>query len=239
MNFTLAAHRCGTDKYPELTLDAARHSISIGADCVEMDIRFTRDNVPVISHDKDALRLFGVEKLIEGMSLEEFTVLSYKNNPYYHALTLNEVLFSGVGPILFHIKTGGEKINDILTYIRRFYYENSVIMGVTSPEDAKIVKKADSNIPVLAFMPAKSQINEFMDSGADIIRLWEDWVSARDIEAIKNAGLKVWVMAGRPLDGSVGYTDDKNILKWKQMGVDGIIINEVLRAKALLTDKPV
>lgn len=234
MNFTLVAHRCGTDKYPELTLDSAKYSLSMGADCIEMDIRFTKDNIPVISHDKDALRLFGSDKLIENMGLEEFSALSYKNNPHYHAITLTEVLSSGIGPILFHVKVGGEKIKEILTHIEKFHYEKRVIMGVMHPEDVRIVKNAHPDIAVLAFMPSKEQIKEFIDAGADIIRLWEDWVFERKIHDIKNAGRKVWVMAGNPYKNSVGYTDDKNILKWKQMGIDGILINEIEKITALL-----
>lgn len=55
----LIAHRAGTDRYPELTLDAARYSLQAGAAYVELDIRFTREDIPVISHDDNAQRLFG------------------------------------------------------------------------------------------------------------------------------------------------------------------------------------
>ena len=46
----IIAHRCGTDRYPEQTIAAARHSLQCGADFVEVDIRFTADHKPVVIH---------------------------------------------------------------------------------------------------------------------------------------------------------------------------------------------
>jgi glycerophosphoryl diester phosphodiesterase len=45
------AHRGGYDAAPESTLAAIGHSIRAGADGVEFDIRFTKDDVPVLMHD--------------------------------------------------------------------------------------------------------------------------------------------------------------------------------------------
>ena len=41
-------------------------------------------------------------------------------------------------------------------------------------------------------------------------------------------------MSGTP--GTVGYTDFRNLLKWKEMRIDGVLINEIIKAKAVLGD---
>ena len=71
----IIAHRCGTDRYPELTVAAARHSLAAGAAYVEMDVRFTADGVPVIHHDDTAAGLFGDPRRIAEMTLPEFLAL--------------------------------------------------------------------------------------------------------------------------------------------------------------------
>lgn len=49
----MVAHR-GASKYaPENTIAAFRKAVELGANGVEFDVLFTRDNVPVIAHDND------------------------------------------------------------------------------------------------------------------------------------------------------------------------------------------
>lgn len=232
----LAAHRCGTDKYPELTLDAARHSLELGADCVEMDIRFTKDQIPVISHDKDGVKLFGTAKDVCGLTLEQFKELKFISEPDYHPHTLEEVLLSGVKPILFHIKEGGEQLGIILKKIHEYGYEDKVIVGVQLSEDAATVKAFNPGMKVLAFMKDKEAADDFLDAGADIIRLWEEWVTEEKVRHIHEYGRHIWVMAGSSSRHTTGYTSKEEFFKWKKMKIDGVIINEVSKARAYLQE---
>ena len=50
----IIAHRCGT---PENTLDGIRWCKKCGAVAVEMDLRVTKDGIPVIYHDDDITRM--------------------------------------------------------------------------------------------------------------------------------------------------------------------------------------
>ena len=47
----VSAHRGGTGWGPESTLATFRHAMELGADSIEFDVQFTRDNVPVVLHD--------------------------------------------------------------------------------------------------------------------------------------------------------------------------------------------
>lgn len=236
MSIKLAAHRCGTEKYPELTLDAARHSMELGADCVEMDIRFTKDGIPVISHDKDGAKLFGTTKNVCDLTLEEFRKLKFLDNPSCHPHTLEEVLQSKVGPILFHIKEGKEQLDIILSYIRKYDYEDKVIMGVMEVEDVARVKKFNPAIKVLSFNSDRSATDDFLLAGADIIRLWEEWVTEEKVNFIHGQGREVWVMAGSSTKDTTGYASEDKLKSWKLMGVDGILINEVGKTRHLLQE---
>jgi glycerophosphoryl diester phosphodiesterase len=228
----IIAHRGGTDRYPELTIASSKLSLELGADYVEMDIRFTKENVPVISHDEDALKLFGNPAKINELTAEQFSSLCYVDDHRLHPHTLQEVLSSGVAPILFHIKEGGEPLAQILECIREHGYEDKVIMGVITSEDVRDVKQFNQDIQVLALMPSKDHAAEFIENGADIIRLWERWVDEDAVRFIHEAGRQVWVMAG--YKGTTGYTSPENILAWKGMGIEGVLVDKVEETKSLL-----
>jgi glycerophosphoryl diester phosphodiesterase len=228
----LIAHRGGTDRYPELTIASFKLSLELGADYVEMDIRFTKDNVPVISHDEDGLKLFGSPAKINEMTAEQFASLQYADNHELYPHTLEEVLSSGVAPIVFHIKEGGEPLAQILECIREHGYEDKVMMGVMTSEDVRHVKQFNQDIQVLAFMPSKELAAEFIEHGADVIRLWERWVDEEAVRLIHEAGRQVWVMAG--YKGTTGYTSPENIVAWKRMGVNGVLVDKVEETRSLL-----
>ncbi|MBA2940275.1 hypothetical protein HZF08_18435 [Paenibacillus sp. CGMCC 1.16610] len=228
----LIAHRCGTDRYPELSLASSKLSLELGADYVEMDIRFTKDSVPVISHDADALKLFGNSAKINELTTEQFSSLCYVDNHHLHPHTLEEVLSSGVAPILFHIKEGGERLTQILEDIRKYGYEDKVMMGVMTSGDVRDVKRFNPNVQVLAFIPAKELASEFIENDADVIRLWERWVDEEAVRQIHEAGKQVWVMAGDK--GTVGYTSPENLLVWKKIGIDGVLVDKVEETRSLL-----
>lgn len=221
----IIAHRCGTDKFPELTVDSARHSIAAGAYLVEMDTHFTSDGVVVISHDFDCKFLFGDDRKIKDMTSEEFLSLKYKENASYSASGLEAFLKAGIKNILFHVKVGGERLNIILELCRKYGIENDVVFGVESIDDVKRVKSFNSNIRVLAFMYNFDKIPEYADCGADFIRLWEHWLTDENVKRVLDTGKKLWIMSGDY--ETVGFTDKANIPVWEKMGVDAVLVNNV------------
>jgi len=47
----IIGHRGGNDFGPEHAMSTMQHSIDVGAGAIEIDVRFTSDNVPVLMHD--------------------------------------------------------------------------------------------------------------------------------------------------------------------------------------------
>ena len=54
------AHRGASTRSQENSLSAFRVAAELGADMVEVDLRLTADNVPVVAHDANLQRVFGV-----------------------------------------------------------------------------------------------------------------------------------------------------------------------------------
>ena len=230
----IIAHRCGPGRYPEQSLASARHALSLGADMVEMDVRYTCDGAPVICHDESALRVFGVDRLCREMSLAEFRALRHADDPGCAAHTLADVLQSEVRPLLLHCKFSGGRLEDLAGRIRDRGEASSCVLGVLSAADVDVVRAVCPDLRVLAFMPEPGQLNGFLRGEAAFIRLWEDWVNPERVRAVHDAGKALWVMAGQPVEGSVGCTTAEKLLAWRDMGADGILVNDVAWALDVL-----
>lgn len=68
---TAVAHRGDPYRFRENTLDSLRSAIARGADAVEIDVRLTRDGVPVLLHDETLKRLWEVDRPLRALSAEE------------------------------------------------------------------------------------------------------------------------------------------------------------------------
>ncbi|MFF7678637.1 glycerophosphodiester phosphodiesterase [Actinacidiphila glaucinigra] len=64
------AHRGDPYRHRENTLPSLRSAARAGADAVEMDVRLTRDGVPVLLHDSTLKRLWGVESAVAGLAAD-------------------------------------------------------------------------------------------------------------------------------------------------------------------------
>ena len=66
------AHRGGT-AHTENTLEAFTDSIAAGVFSIETDVRTTKDQVAVLFHDEDLIRVAGIEQKISDITFEELS----------------------------------------------------------------------------------------------------------------------------------------------------------------------
>ena len=64
-------HRGYCAKYPENTIISFKAALELGVDAFEFDVWLTKDKIPVIMHDSNALRTCGVDKHLRDMTLAE------------------------------------------------------------------------------------------------------------------------------------------------------------------------
>jgi len=67
----LVAHRGYAYRYPENTLLAIQAAVEVGARYIEFDVLMTADEVPVLFHDRDMLRMCGVPGVIHQHTLAQ------------------------------------------------------------------------------------------------------------------------------------------------------------------------
>ncbi|TVZ79405.1 glycerophosphoryl diester phosphodiesterase [Streptomyces sp. BK340] len=68
---TAVAHRGAPYRFRENTLDSLRSALGLGADAVEIDVRLTRDGVPVLLHDETLKRLWEHDRPVGSLSADE------------------------------------------------------------------------------------------------------------------------------------------------------------------------
>ncbi len=234
----IIAHRAGPTKYPEQTIQSAKYALSCGADLVEMDVRYTRDKGLACMHDPSALRVFGVDKLIEDMSEAEFRALRHKENRAYSSHMAEDYIACGVYPLLIHVKDWSV-LDDLLELLQKNNYLDKVVFGVQNVEAVKKLKDYTPSLKVLAFMPGVDKIEEFANAGADYIRLWENWMTDESVERVKKTGKELWIMVGQDVVGHdewVGVTTKEGIKKMLEYKVDGILINDITFLQENLND---
>ena len=73
---TAVAHRGAPYVARENTLASFRAAVAAGADAVELDVRLTRDGVPVVLHDRTLNRLWGHDVAVAGVSAERLSALA-------------------------------------------------------------------------------------------------------------------------------------------------------------------
>ncbi|MFF8915782.1 glycerophosphodiester phosphodiesterase [Streptomyces sp. NPDC015032] len=73
---TAVAHRGDPYRVRENTLSSIRSALDRGADAVEIDVRVTRDGVPVLLHDATLKRLWGHDLRLDRLTHEELTGLT-------------------------------------------------------------------------------------------------------------------------------------------------------------------
>jgi len=86
---TAVAHRGDPYRARENTLPSIRSALERGADAVEIDVRVTRDGVPVLLHDATLDRLWGCDLRLDRLRHQELTELTAGGVP-----TLREALLA-------------------------------------------------------------------------------------------------------------------------------------------------
>lgn len=89
MPVTAVAHRGDPYRARENTLPSIRSAVERGADAVEVDVRITRDGVPVLLHDATLDRLWGRDLRLDRLTHRELTELTAGGVP-----TLREALLA-------------------------------------------------------------------------------------------------------------------------------------------------
>ena len=141
------AHRGASAYYTENTISAVKEAIYQKADMIEVDIRFTKDHVPVLSHDATLYRLAKKHVYIHSLTLDQLK--AFKINHKEQITTLEDFLDISRGRIgiVLDVKENNN-VKAIVNLIKSRNMESKVIFSSPDIRELKKVKRLDPKIRV-------------------------------------------------------------------------------------------
>lgn len=232
------AHRGYSSAYPENTALAHEKAIAAGADCIETDLRFTRDGHLVCWHDADLYRLTGRTERIADLDL---AALKSVELPERQAiLTLAEMfdMARGRTRVMLDVKvTTSALLDAVLPLVESTGMTQSVVYGARTIDHLQAIKLRAPQVYLLGMPAEPARAEDYLRLGVRAIRYWEDEVTEERIHHARAAGAEVWVTAGiRNRGEAAGYTTAQRIARLARMGVAAVLLNDptlVIRARAI------
>ncbi|MFF8647584.1 glycerophosphodiester phosphodiesterase [Streptomyces griseoluteus] len=129
--WTAVAHRGDPYRFRENTLASVRSALDRGADAVEIDVRLTRDGVPVLLHDDTLKRLWEVDRPLSALTAAQVTELTAGGIP-----TLAEALSATEGTRVMADLCGGvtpRMADRVLDVVRQSGAEDRVYYSAGAP----------------------------------------------------------------------------------------------------------
>jgi glycerophosphoryl diester phosphodiesterase len=191
----IVAHRGLSEGVPENSLAAFRRSIARGIPIIELDLRVTSDGQLVVLHDRTLDRTTDCTGKVAAMARARVEACGVP--------TFAEVIALVRGTpvrILADVKTG-TPLAPVLEAVHEQHAAGQIILGLRSVDHVIRARAELPGVTILAFMPRVGDAPTFANAGAQIIRMWSDWVEADPalIARTRALGPQVWVLVGQRL----------------------------------------
>ncbi|HEU5121600.1 MAG TPA: glycerophosphodiester phosphodiesterase [Candidatus Saccharimonadales bacterium] len=216
----IISHRGAAGLARENTIEALKAGLRAKADILELDVRLTRDGVPVLMHDFHTFRTHRDLSFISRLTLAELKE-KFKHQPI---ITLDKVLKKFFGKVILNIEIKGRRCGMVVVeYVRDHYIRSPkdwdmVLFSsfhVTELASIRNVSK-DANLSLLHSINPFSFIAHHRKLHLTAVGFHRLYVNELAIEIAKRAGLFTYV-----------YTVDRprTALHFSRKGIDGIVTN--------------
>lgn len=212
---------------PENTMLGFRSALKHGAQQLELDVRLTKDRVPVVLHDVTVRRTTNGRGRISKLILEQVRDLDAGKGE--SVPMLEEVLDEFGGKIYLHIDIKGRvSSTKIVRMIVKKKLERNVCISSFSHKTLRFIKRLSPHIATAALVRKKRRrIVPYLHSlGVDALHVPYRVCTKSLVNALHGAGLKVRVW-GVPDNVSAM----KKLIDWK---VDGMIVDRADTLRDLL-----
>ncbi|MHA1282180.1 MAG: glycerophosphodiester phosphodiesterase [Promethearchaeota archaeon] len=223
------AHRGASKLAPENTLRAFQKAIELGADYVEFDVHETKDGEIVIIHDDDVERTAGIKGKIKEMTLKELKELDFGGGEKIPTLKeLIELAKDKIG-LQCEIKVRGIA-KKIVEYFKEADLIDSTIISSFIHDELLAVKKYAPEIklaPLVFGIKKNKMIREAIEHKYYAIHPFYKFINQKFLDEAHKNNIKI----------NTWTVDSKSRMKKLiEMGIDGIITNDVELAKEVLSE---
>lgn len=229
----IMAHRGSSGTHPENTLAAIKEAVKAGADSIEIDVQLTKDNIPIVMHDKDVNRMTNGKGLIRSYTYEEIKKLHIKRFGWRAMLPMKIPSFQEVldalkeTPILLNIELKTDEFD--------YPGIEKIVLDLCNAQDGK------TKFLFSSFNPETLKRVRALDPVADLAL-----ITGRDLKTLAEIQQSIEIQAIHPDKRTLGdpllaglkvryWTVNKeaDIRKFLLSGADGIITDYPARAKEI------
>jgi len=228
----IIGHKGASAIAPENTLKAFKKAIELNANYVEFDIHKTVDGEIVIIHDADTLRITGELKIIKNTSIIDLKKLDVGDGESIP--TLRELIGIAKGKIGLQIEIKAIGITeDLLRILKEENLIETAIVSSFSISELLSLKTLDSNLKLGYLLPSELKrqrliyrmTQKAIDNNFYAIHPHYNTVDSEFVKFAKINNLKI----------NVWTVNDRNTMQnLIEMGVDGIITDDIILANELL-----
>ncbi len=230
-------HRGAAALRPENTMAAVLKAIEDGADWVEIDVQETADDVVIVAHDSDFMKLAGVPTKVWDATMEDVAEIDIGSwfDPEYadeRTPTLRDVLAAAKGKakVIIELKYYGHDFdleNRVAALVEEFDMQDDIAtMSLKYPAVQKMKKlRSDWRAGVLA----ATAIGDLSGLEGEFVAVNAAMATPGLVRSVQAAGKDIYVWT---------VNDPLQMSAMASMGVDGLITdrpgmaNEVLRVRA-------
>lgn len=238
------AHRGASAAAPENTLAAFTLAAELGADAVELDVKLSKDGVPILLHDETVDRTTDAKGKVKDFTLADFKKMdagAWKESKYAgeRPPTLAEVFDSIGGRLWINVELtnyytrGDDLVPTVVALIQKMNMQKRVLLSSFDPFNLRKARQLDPSLPVAQ-----------LTAHHKVIYLGEAWLTflapheARhpDVAQLKQKGV-AWYHR-RNYRVNVWTNNEPNTMRdFVRQGVDGLITDVPDVARAVIGDR--
>lgn len=220
----VAAHRGAHGDAPENSIPSISHAVKVGADIIELDVRLTRDKVPVLLHDADLSRTTNGTGMISDLTWNEIQDLYLVRGDGSHSLEriplLSDALTEASDSIIVNLDLKVSDITEIVDVVKNSQYKSSVMFYRSDLETLSKVRELSPNAVVMPLAKSKDQAKFFASNfDLEIVHLQEKYASRSLANYLDKKRTSNWL-------NSLGKMD-KLLIRGSRTAVDGLISSGV------------
>lgn len=152
----VVAHRGDWRYAPENSVAAIEHSIAVGVDVVEIDLKLTKDSVLIVMHDATLNRTTTGKGRVDEWTLDSIRGLKLKNGcgirTKHSVPTLEEALLAAKGKVLINLDQADKYFDLVMPVLEKTGTTRQIIMKGRKPSE-EVKKEYGKYLDEVIYMP--------------------------------------------------------------------------------------
>lgn len=217
------AHRGASSYAPENTMSAFMLGAKLGANGIETDVRKTNDDVLVLFHDDNMLRVTGINKKISDFSYSQLSEIQVRSVDGSESDTIPKLIdllsYAKKNDILLAIEIKDDNIEaDVIEAIHTYDIKKTCIVTSFSLEHITKIKSLDKEqrVGLLTHTVNDDVVSSLKNIGAEQICPKESILSPELVSYLHSEGFNVRAW---------GIGDEEKMKHAYLCGVDGMTVN--------------